>query len=311
MLRDSRLFFGRRTELASVWGYLGKQLDVSIVAERRMGKSSLLWYIKEMAPNQLRFKAHIEYLDMEMVSSANEFFSYLAERLKAEIETARDLERAVSKHPLILCLDEFDNAINHPGFPDDFFHSLRALSQAPGLTLVVATKARLADLRNWGDLVSPFPNIFPTVTLSPMPDDEAYELLVGTAALAEIKFEKETLAKAIELGERRPWRLQLIGWHLVEAEKDWKVAEQRFHEALAESGGPAQKSAAAREDPRQRTARYEWVMPLALALTGLAFLLGLFSALAQSAGLALTALGLLLTALGLFAFQALLIWRRT
>jgi len=302
MLRDKSRFFGRKAELAALWGYLEKQSDVSLVAERRMGKSSLLWYLKETAPRQPQF----EYLDMEAVSSADEFFSRLAEMLKADGETARDLERALSKRSLVLSLDELDHAVNNPAFPDDFFHILRALSQAPGLTLVVATKARLADLRDWGNIVSPFPNIFPTVPLGLMPDDEARELLVNTAALAEITFDDETLAKAIKLGEGRPWRLQLMGWHLVEAEKDWKEAERRFRESLAESGGnvssQTRRQRAPAIQPRVAGAS-DWLGIAGGCLTLLASGLIFFSMAAREALGVIVGAALALVALALFVYR--------
>jgi len=246
MIRDPRLFFGRVAELDAIWGYLRKDANVSIVAERRMGKSSVLWYVKAKAPEVLGLdESEVHYLDLELVADAQEFFSRLAERLGLPEDAAtRDIERALSERRLVLCLDEFDRTANNfDAFPLDFFAVLRGLSQGPRLTLVVATKTPLIDFSATGGMTSPFYNIFPPtpITLGPLTDDEARELLTRTAAHAEIKFDEGTLTKAVHLAKGHPWHLQLIGSYLVEADLVWPEAERRFEEAITEINGQTGK----------------------------------------------------------------------
>jgi hypothetical protein len=281
MIRDPRLFFGRTAELAAIWDYLRKDANVSIVAERRMGKSSLLWYVKEIAPRELGREApfEIHYLDLELVAEAEEFFSRMAEMLKTTGDTTRDLERALAQRRLVLCLDEFDRTAGNPAFPADFFAVLRGLSQVPNLTLVVATKTPLIDFSANGSMTSPFYNIFPPtpVTLGPLTDDEARTLLAQTAARAEIKFDDTLLANAIKLAQGLPWHLQLLGSHLVETRMDWDEAERRFRASLKENGGaPALR--ARRGADRRRAAAPSWVAPLASLLMALSVIIGIASA---------------------------------
>ncbi|MGQ0600097.1 MAG: nSTAND1 domain-containing NTPase, partial [Anaerolineales bacterium] len=225
MIRDPEQFYGRRQTLTEIWGYLRKDANVSIVAERRMGKSSLLAHIARTAAEELRqFGKTVEahYLDLELVADAEEFFSRVAEFLqmdKTDEVTPRDLERGLEGRRVILCLDEFDRTAYNPAFPSDFFAALRGLSQTGYLTLVVASKTPLVDFTSNGGFTSPFANIFPPqpIVLGPLTDTEARELLTRTARRAEINFDEATLDKAIALTGGHPWRVQLIGWHLVEA----------------------------------------------------------------------------------------------
>lgn len=237
MIRDPRLFFGRKTELASIWGYLRKDANVSIVAERRMGKSSLLWYVKEMAKNNLESGTSVHYIDMELVADMEDFLSRLAELLQVDGATTRDIERALSNQRLILCIDEFDRtAHNTDSFPRDFFAVLRGLSQGPALTLAIATKTPLIDFSASGGMTSPFYNIFPPapLALGKLENDEARDLLIETAARGQIKFSPEVIENAIQLSKGYPWRLQLLGYYLVESGLKLDEARGRFEKAIEE-----------------------------------------------------------------------------
>lgn len=301
MIRDPRLFFGRARELAAIWRHLRKDENVSIVAGRRWGKSSLLWYVKEMAADEMGSEALVHYLDMELVSDAGDFFSRMAELLTAEGETTRDLERALARgRRLVLCLDEFDRTAHNRAFPLDFFAVLRGLSQGPRLTLVVATKTPLIDFSASGGMTSPFYNIFPPapVALGPLKDDEARALLRQTAARAEITFDDETLDAAIRLAGGHPWHLQLIGSHLVEAGKNLPKARRRFRKSLEENGA-APRPRAGRPLPTGRGA-----LPVVLVggLGTLAALLGLIGSLTESASALYASIGVMSVTFALAAF---------
>jgi len=306
MIRDPRLFFGRAAELDAIWGYLRKDANVSIVAERRMGKSSVLWYVKAKAPEVLDLdESEVHYLDLELVADAQEFFNRLAEILGlAEDATTRDIERVLADRRVILCLDEFDRTANNfEAFPLDFFAVLRGLSQGPRLTLVVATKTPLIDFSATGGMTSPFYNIFPPtpITLGPLTDDEARELLTRTAARAEIRFDEGTLTKAVHLAKGHPWHLQLIGSYLVEANLNWPEAERRFESAIAEINDHAGKPRRARgaRPPGERST-------LQVALVGS---LGTFAALLGLLGSLTGSLAAIYSSVGLMVFTfALAVW---
>jgi hypothetical protein len=314
MIRDPRLFFGRAAELDAIWGYLRKDANVSIVAERRMGKSSVLWYVKAKAPDVLDLdESEVHYLDLELVADAQEFYNRLAEILGlAEDATTRDIERVLADRRVILCLDEFDRTANNfDAFPLDFFAVLRGLSQGPRLTLVVATKTPLIDFSATGGMTSPFYSIFPPtpITLGPLMDDEARELLTRTAARAEIRFDEETLTQAVHLAKGHPWHLQLIGSYLVEADLVWPEAERRFEEAITEINGQIGKPRPARgaRPPGERST-------LQVALVGglgtFAALLGLLGSLTGSATAIYSSLGVMLITFALAAWFFGLLLRR-
>ncbi len=280
MIRDPRLFFGREAELAAIWGYLRKDANVSIVADRRWGKSSLLWYVKERYAEVTGDSAvRVEYLDMQLVESAGEFFGELAQALGLSREgeaTPRDLERALAGRRLLLCLDEFDRAAGNPeDFGDEFFIALRGLAQGANLTLAVATKTPLIDYSAQRQMTSPFYNIFPPapIPLGPLPEAEARALLAGTAAHAGITLPEAALAAALKLAGGHPWQLQLVGSYLVESGLNWPEAERRFHEAAAATDGHAP----APSRPSTSAAAPDWLSPLAVALVGVASLVGLLS----------------------------------
>jgi hypothetical protein len=277
MIRDPRLFFGRTTELAAIWGYLRKDANVSIVAERRMGKSSLLWYVHEKAPGEMGADTLVRYIDMEVVATEADLFSRMAEALKLpDAAATRDIERALAEQRLVLCLDEFDRTANNfDAFPLDFFALLRGLSQSQNLTLVVATKQPLIDFSTNGTMTSPFYNIFPPtpITLGPLADEEARALLTQTAALANLKFNDELVAKAVKLAEGLPWHLQLIGAHLVESGLNWEEAERRFRESLT-NGTP---KTVPTKPPRRAPGRRPDFGPLTSVLVALAAFIGAVS----------------------------------
>jgi len=252
-IRDRNLFFGRNAELAAIWGYLRKGSNVSIVAPRRLGKSTLLWHIKENAPTVLNdaekpaIKIETFYMDMQLIAGAKEFFKRLADELKADNAETRTLERSLEKRRVILCLDEFDRTAHNEAFPDDFFAILRGLSQGENLTLVVATKIPLIQYADAG-MTSPLYNIFPPspITLGPFTEDEAGRLLMDIAGRTGKTFTEKELSKALEIVKNYyPWNVQLMGWCWFDAGFDLDKAGEKYGEILKnekESGAEARRA---------------------------------------------------------------------
>ena len=161
MIRDRESFFGRRDELQRVFDRLRVMQSVSVVGERRIGKSSLLYQIAMTGQEKLGEDHALHYIDMQRVTTDEEFYERAVKRLGDSGYTHRDLERAIARKKVVLCLDEFEKTANNPNFDVDFFNALRSLAQTGELTLVVATQTPLPELSYTGAIkTSPFFNIF-------------------------------------------------------------------------------------------------------------------------------------------------------
>ncbi|MGE5341058.1 MAG: TIR domain-containing protein [Candidatus Omnitrophota bacterium] len=236
IIRDEKLFFGRYSELGTIWGELRKGCSVSIVGPRQSGKSSLLWHIKEKAARVLnddRGKIiETVYIDMELISTSKDFFEKLGDELKTADCTIRGLQRDLEKRRIILCLDEFDRTEGNEAFPPDFFSTLRGLSQAQHLILVVATKIPLIDFSNFNDMMtSPFYNIFQPfpLTLGPLKENEARELLTGIAKIRGKELKPKDIESALAaIHGYDPWKVQLIGWCWFDSTFDIAKAIEKY-----------------------------------------------------------------------------------
>ncbi|MCU0288366.1 MAG: AAA-like domain-containing protein [Acidobacteria bacterium] len=241
MVRDESLFFGRKSELNSIWGYLRKGSNVSIVAPRRMGKSSLLWRIKEKAHDEIPHESNkpeiqIFYIDMELISCEEQFFDWLKELVKAQGPTSLQLERALENKRVILCIDEFDRTANNNAFSEDFFSILRGLSQGENLSLVIASKIPLIEYAGEG-MSSPLHNIFPPspVCLGPLLKEEAEELLTSIAARIHRNFTRDEISKALQMiGNYFPWNVQYYGWCWFENDFNVENAGKMYNKTLIE-----------------------------------------------------------------------------
>lgn len=168
-------FVGRIRESNDILAKVQTHNSVSVVGERRIGKSSLLYYLahgcKVQFPN--RRVTYLDFMDTEMKTL--EGFVYL---LLSTLDIAFD-EAELSKNPNpiltrrlrqlhtnkeqppVVFLDEFDKIQQLPTlFNDDFLENLRFLCNSGYLCLVTASKMPLKDMMDKAGLTSPFWNVF-------------------------------------------------------------------------------------------------------------------------------------------------------
>ena len=67
MIRDSAKFFGRKEELHHIVNHLQTMQSVSIVGERRIGKSSLLYNLYQTGTEKLGERYRFIYIDLQDV----------------------------------------------------------------------------------------------------------------------------------------------------------------------------------------------------------------------------------------------------
>ena len=230
VIRDPKRFFGRKRELKQTFERLAAMQSVSIVGERRIGKSSLLTTIAATGSETLGKEFEFHYVDLQLVENTEDFIARVLDALEAEGETIRDLERAIENRKVILCLDEFERARN---FSKDFSSMLRGMASTGHLALVTASQKKLADLA--GDVTtSPFFNIFTSLRLVELDEAESGELLNGLGQLAGRTFSADEISAAYAETKGNPWKLQIFGYHLFET-GNLAAARERYQKEMSSS----------------------------------------------------------------------------
>jgi hypothetical protein len=211
-LHKGDLFVGRKKELDQIVAAYKKNQSVSIYGERRIGKTSLLYQLRDELTSQ-NPDAKIEYLTFEVIPNMDNFYNRLAALLGLEQwSLAMDFEPALQQQPVILLLDEFDRALRDEDFTPDFFSILRGWDVQDWIYLVVSTQKPLSYYAGQGSVTSPFGNTFLSLELGDLESDEATSLLQPLDKLAKT-WTSGWEQTALELTDEQPWRLQLFGYH--------------------------------------------------------------------------------------------------
>lgn len=193
----SRLFYGRNEILRSIAGKIGgpNLQSVSIVGERRMGKSSLLVYVKDELAGQLPpdHAYAVVYLDLmkSYCRTRKGLMRYMRRELakiwrepwpKDEDGELEAFDFAVEdindeNIRLILCLDEVENLAKRAEEFDDVLEDWRANAQMGQIGMITASARPLADMCGKHELTSPFFNIFSQARLGLLKSD-AWQSLI-------------------------------------------------------------------------------------------------------------------------------------
>lgn len=220
-IRDPAQFYGRQRQLWDIFDSIRKRVCVNIVGERRSGKTSLLLHlladqIREQYDASSRDRVYV-FLDTQIMSREPAGFFEEAFRLaqascpdlpmemrqlplnEAHVRAALN---AMGDHHLILLVDEFEEIASNAKFTPDFFVFLRGLCIHYPLTLVVATRRRLADCCPPETRTSGFHNIFKTVEIGAFEPAELDDFLARTSAIS-----------GLSLGEHRSKIISLAGYY--------------------------------------------------------------------------------------------------
>ncbi len=236
-------FFGRARELREVFSNLKNMQSVSIVGERRIGKSSFLNRIAHPQSEELNGSFTLHYLDLQRVFSAEEFYERTCKMLKHEGHSHLDLEEAIQGKRVVFCLDEFEQAYKED-FGSEFFNALRSLAQTGNLALVVATQQPLDELHRIylqdEDVTSKFHNIFDRLELGEFTPEEAREMVAATRN--GHRFNENEIDFILKLAGNHPYRLNLACALVYDAlrearaaktEVDFVQVERKFSEEFA------------------------------------------------------------------------------
>jgi hypothetical protein len=227
--------YGRKRERMTLLERTRKGDSTSIVGLRRIGKTWLLDYLKQVAPDELAPNFRIASLD-GTTTRRKTVSTFVTQALNAlgvplignpadlELDTlTKAVESLHNQHlKLVLCIDEFEGFFNQQDFDYDFFAGLRYLA-TNGLILVTVSKNPLIDLVGERCQTSPFFNIFEQITLKPFNKLEAKDFVQAKGTQAS--FNDDERAVVLKYGQeenKREWtplRLQLVGEKLLDDKK--------------------------------------------------------------------------------------------
>lgn len=246
IIKEGRFFVGRKREVAEIYEAISGSASVSVIGERRVGKSSLLQYLADPAVKQknglevCRYVfAYFDFLGYPTITPTAlwhrllaEAFSQicdaaLANQVRAMLAQTRielaDLELLLKGFKeaglnLVILFDEFDTAAANPNFDQAFFGGLRNLSKYP-LSYIIASHRTLSELHfaHPKAIVSPFFNIFRRVTLSGFTPDEVETLLTESLKDTGITFNTDDRKMLSLMADSHPFFLQMAAYFLFDA----------------------------------------------------------------------------------------------
>lgn len=228
-IRVSEDFFGRTAELKAIYTRIEGGQSVSLVGERRIGKSSLLNAL-EFERDQFEISPDFCFvpIDMQYIADCTTdiFQEYLLSRISemAEVEVGEpsrlSLQRVAANlgrqgRKLVVILDEFDVLIHNPKIPIEFFSFLRAWVSEFQIPFVVASREGSIDQMAGDEKTgSAFLNIFGTVYVGPMQKEDAEELIRSPSEIWGVVFTEDEVALILSLAGFFPLFLQIMCYHM-------------------------------------------------------------------------------------------------
>ena len=202
MIRHPGDFFGRHRELLRLAMRIAADppQSVSVVGDRRIGKSSLVYHIShpEVGSDRLEDADRTVFLFMDFQEerrlSVDRFFRSLFRHLQralggryeVDVEPSYDGFQTVMEgldrqgFKLILLLDEFDRVTRSASFDPTFFGYLRSIAGRHNVAYVTSSSRDLEQLCHTQEIAdSPFFNIFSTLHLGPFERKDALSLIHG------------------------------------------------------------------------------------------------------------------------------------
>lgn len=230
-IKDPKQFFGRTREVSKIFSRIGasRPQSISVVGERRIGKSSLLYYINhpEIRARFLDRTASyaFAFIDLQQKRrlTLTEFFKELFALLAKEIgddslnslEPTFDSVRSVletfrrDSRKLIVLFDEFDAITTNRAFDLEFYSFLRSVANNYDVAYVTSSARDLQELCHTQLIAdSPFFNIFTNVFLRAFTRKEAMDLIIKPSSETGLSLEGYA-RRIIETAGYFPYFLQI------------------------------------------------------------------------------------------------------
>ncbi len=244
-ITDAARFVGRARQVEQVFSRL-RNVEFessSLVGERRVGKTSLLYHLADAAVQRAHgldpTRYHFLYVDLALVDAATtpaRLWQHLLSRLKISLPPALAATFDDTAPPdnfaladlfdrldaqgqyVVLLLDEFENVTRNANFGPDFFYGLRSLAIHHKLALITSSRRELIELTHSDEIrSSPFFNIFANINVRLFTAEEARALIANALAGDAIAFAEPEMDALLEYAGAHPYFLQTACHFLYEA----------------------------------------------------------------------------------------------
>ncbi len=233
-IKEPHLFFGRDEQLRDVLESVDRRECVSIIGERRAGKTSLMH--QALQPHV--WNRYVQdgqclavHLNAETLPQDEEgFFRELLRALDTQYPELPTMHSAAPPYRRGMCqvletlrprrlaifIDEFECIAQCEAFSPSFFVFLRGLSFEYDISFVISTRNRLFECCSHEVATSPFPNIFRMVKLGPFSRDEFDTFIERTSSISNCPM-GEAKDHIQQLAGRFPFLMQMACWHYYRA----------------------------------------------------------------------------------------------
>lgn len=213
-INDPARLFNRERILRELRDLLRNGNSVSLVGEREIGKSSLLYTLYRTGAEWFP-EGTVHYVDLQVVVDMEDFCAEVLRGLGRKGNNLRALKEALRSQWLVLLLDEVEK-LTRPAFTADLHDLLRGLAQEPTFTLTVASHRPLAEIFPPSSDTSPFHNIFTEKFLGPFSPAESRAFLAHRLRGTGITFTPEEIERLVAESGGHPAHLQRLAYALFE-----------------------------------------------------------------------------------------------
>ena len=268
MVSNPDEFFGREREIGRIYSRLDapRPQSVSVVGDRRIGKSSLLYHIYDVANRQRHMSTHGDsifvYLDFQQNREFDEtrFIDFLFNMFNYEDPTLQDFsgrERTLDElktvveqlhnagKRIVILMDEFEVITANPKFSGKFFALLRGLANTYSVAYVTSSNEDLQKMCHNKDISdSPFFNIFTNLILRPLAEKEAVEMVTEPSEARGVPLAPHA-GRILEMAGLFPLFLQMACSAAFESQMDDPSAEPdwpEINDAFMEEARPHYRS---------------------------------------------------------------------
>lgn len=289
---DCEAFFGRRRELRDLYTRVLAGQSVSLVGERRMGKSSLMRamaFDTQRAAFGVPANYRFAFVDLQLISGATEgdFLDYLGSVLAEQLGVdsgppsrgtiTRLAGEARSRNvQLVISMDEFDELTKNKQIPPQMYSFLRALASEYRIAFTIASKeGSIEPIVESAEIGSSFLNIFGTIHVGPLEPRDAREAVQVPSERAGLSFSEEEIGWVLALGGHQAFFLQVAAYYLFMLKQSEMAAIAR-REALerdfAADAAPHLQYIYTNLEDAERNALADWyrqIRPLDQSLLGI------------------------------------------